>query len=444
MNDSNSIKGSTCHVDVEKEQSGKNPLRSFYGGLTFGGTDMVTDIPLTPKDFRKHLSTIDHRKVAEYDDKTIIEKWNSNIIQQSWKASWLNTFKHGLVRRTCPLILLFILGYYTFYLAMTIVCKKECSSTKSHETGIEQTNQSYSLEFIRFMNFTIINEKVTNVCENQSQILKILEKEEYHMSSIATLLTIFYVGFIIKSGWKRIITTPSVDSLCIATGSLVIGDSLVNEDEVEIEIDNRKITIKQFKKDIVRLAFLSWTMCFCRISKPLKAKISRPETFNKKKLVTKEEFNQLKIMELDSNKEGGGCWLENWTIPLLWINKMVSSVGKETQIKDLKGNVVPGVRFGDGAQISNAVFKLKDQLEALSKQYDHQTPDLMLQCITLAIYYVMILGTFAAQNTVFCSDNNILYKLISSFPLFHCVKYIVLIGWLKTAKDLRYPFGDDG
>ena len=160
------------------------------------------------------------------------------------------------------------------------------------------------------------------------------------MTKIATLLIVFYVGFIIKGGWKRIIMTPTVDALCIATGSFVIGNSRVNEDEVEFEIDDKKITIRQFKKDIVRLALLSWTMCFCRISKPLKAKLSKPEIFNKKRLLTRKEFSQLKISELNSNKEDSGCWFENWTVPLLWINKMVCTVDKETQIKDSKGNYV--------------------------------------------------------------------------------------------------------
>ena len=439
MSDSNLRMSSTWHVDIEKELTGKHPLRSIVSGLTFDGTDMVSDIRLTPKDFRRHLSMIDDKKVAEYDDKTLMDKWNSNIVHESWKTSLLNKFKHGIIRRTYPLILLYILGYYTFYLSMTIVCEKDCIKTTSQETGMEQSNQTDSLELFRLL----IKDKVTNVCENQSKILEVLKTEEYHMTKIATLLIVFYVGFIIKSGWKRIIMTPSVDSVCIATGSLVLGNSKMNDNEMEFEIDNRKITISQLKKDIVRLALLSWAMCFCRISKPLRAKLSKPEAFNKKRLLTKEEFNQLKIIELNSDIEDSGCWFENWAIPLLWINKMVLSVDKQTKIKDFEGNIVQGVRFREGNDISNAVFKLKDQLDALSQQYNHKTPDLMLQCVTLVIYYVMFLGTFAAQNTVFCSDNNTLYKLISSFPLFHCVKYIVLIGWLKTAKDLQNPFGDD-
>jgi hypothetical protein len=34
-------------------------------------------------------------------------------------------------------------------------------------------------------------------------------------------------------------------------------------------------------------------------------------------------------------------------------------------------------------------------------------------------------------------------KLLGAFPLYYCVKYILLIGWLKTAKDLQNPFGED-
>jgi hypothetical protein len=90
-----------------------------------------------------------------------------------------------------------------------------------------------------------------------------------------------------------------------------------------------------------------------------------------------------------------------------------------------------------------AVFKFKEQLEALSKQYHNRTPDLMLQCITLALYSIILLGTFAAQSSFSCSEGASFAKFIVDFPLYYCVKYILLIGWLKTAKDLQNPFGED-
>lgn len=69
----------------------------------------------------------------------------------------------------------------------------------------------------------------------------------------------------------------------------------------------------------------------------------------------------------------------------------------------------------------------------------------MLQCITLALYFFISLGVFAGQTMSFHEGDkrSMWEKLLSSFPFYYCVKYILLIGWLKTAKDLQTPFGED-
>lgn len=91
----------------------------------------------------------------------------------------------------------------------------------------------------------------------------------------------------------------------------------IDEDSVGVEINKVWVSIKQFKKDIARLLLLSWAICLCRISKPLKGILSTPESFNQKQLLTKKEYNQLKT---DTDDD---CWLEKWTTPLLWVNQMV-------------------------------------------------------------------------------------------------------------------------
>ena len=126
-----------------------------------------------------------------------------------------------------------------------------------------------------------------------------------------------------------------------------------------VEIDQMRISIKQLKKDIVRFALLSWVMCFCRISRNLKETFPNPEAFNKKQLLTSLEYSELRIKELKRDVDDGGCWLENWTIPLLWVNKLISSVGKDTQAKDFDGNIVQGVRFTEPKEMNITIFKFK-------------------------------------------------------------------------------------
>ena len=143
----------------------------------------------------------------------------------------------------------------------------------------------------------------------------------------------------------------------MAMGSFVFVDYGIDEDFVGVQVDKCWISIKQFKKDIARMFLLSWSMCLCRISKPLKHVLSTPESFNSKQLLTKKEYTQLKT---DTDDD---CWLEKWTIPLLWINKMVCSVNKDTIVVDSEGDVKDGVRFRDPKEIGITIFKSKEHLQ---------------------------------------------------------------------------------
>ena len=69
----------------------------------------------------------------------------------------------------------------------------------------------------------------------------------------------------------------------------------------------------------------------------------------------------------------------------------------------------------------------------------------MRECVTIALYFFMFLGVLGAQGVIFHPADNrtMIEKLIFDFPLIYCVKYLLLIGWLKTAKDLQNPFGED-
>ena len=156
-------------------------------------------------------------------------------------------------------------------------------------------------------------------------------------------------------------------------------------------------------------------------------------------LLTRLEYNQLKT---DTDDD---CWLEKWSTPLLWINKMIHSVGRDTEVKDFTGHVETGARFKDAKEIGITIFRVKEHLQSLGNQFYYRIPDLMLQCISIALYFFIFLGIFAGQGIEFNPDDdrNLLEVLICHFPFYYCVKYILLIGWLKAAKDLQNPFGED-
>ena len=415
----------------------RTSIRSIYGGFNFEGRETVSRIPLIAKSFKMQFSVIDDNRVANYDEHLIMEYWNSTVISQSWDRKMYNRLKHGIVKRTFRIILLYLLGYFTFSLIMLMsVCEQTALDANQNDSSGYYTMRA--IQFFYQMDNKTQTINLTDFCTNYDSINDIWRQKEYNMTRILTLLIGFYVGFIVRTWWQQLRQFPNIDKLCMSMGSFVFVNSGIDEGSVGVEINKVWVSIRQFKKDIARLLLLSWAMCLCRISKPLKDVLPRPESFNQKQLLTKKEYNQLKT---DTNDD---CWLEKWTTPLLWVNQMVCRVNKDTKVVDGNGDVEDGVKFRDPKEIGITLFKFKDQLQSLSNQYYYKIPDLMLQCITLALYFFMSLGVFAGQSLSFHAEDTrpIWEKLLGAFPLYYCVKYILLIGWLKTAKDLQNPFGE--
>ena len=413
--------------------------------------DAVSTAPLSSRSFKLQFSQNNTNRVANYDDSILEKYWNEHVIKQTF---WVHTYKkikYGVVTKALPKVSLYLLGHYTFVLLiMYNICNPSHPAHPSHEDGNMQNNTSirqssaeiFTKQMIRFVynnnNQTMFTND-TYFCENFASLNTLWREKEHSMTRILTLLVGFYVGFIVRTWWTQLRILPTMDSLCIALGVFVVTDSNVKEEEVGIVIDGRRISIKQFKKDIARLFLLSWTMCMCRISKPLKAIFPTPKHFSEKRILTSKEFKQLTTCTNDD------CWLEKWSVPLVWANKMMNSIGKGANATDLEGNVVKGVKFGDVKETAIALYKFKDQLQALSNQYFYRIPDLMLQCITFALYFFMFLGVFAGQGMGFYPDDkrSVFERLLCDFPIYYCVKYALLISWLKAAQDLQNPFGDD-
>ena len=88
----------------------------------------------------------------------------------------------------------------------------------------------------------------------------------------------------------------------------------------------------------------------------------------------------------------------------------------------------------------------EERLKKKTAQYYFQIPGLMHQVINIALYFFLGLGVFAGQDIMhYYRDESmpLIGKLVFNFPLYYCAKYVLLIGWIKIAKDLQNPFGDD-
>ena len=386
-------------------------------GFSFEGRETVSTKPLVETSFCLRLGLKDDDRVADYDESVLREYWNTNVIQQNWKTRLFYKWKHGVMKRTFPLLIFFVSMHYLLsILILTTICTQ---NSFDRDTASEVKNSTHT--FRPWMMFFLSREHASinsyEFCKHYANNNHIWIEKERNMTKLLTFLIGFYVGFIVRNYWQILRYFPTTDSLCIGIGTFICVDSRVDENEVGVKIDNSWISIKQLKKDIVRLTLLSWTMCMSRLSKTLKSQFMEPVDYNRKKLLTYQEYEQLTTQTDDD------CWLEKWSTPLLWVNKIVCNVNKDTKVTDENGTVKIGVRFEAPKEVVAAINKIKDNLQMLSNSYYFSIPHIMLQCITLAMYFFMFLGVFASQGQVFDPDDNrtLAQKLVCDFPLYFCV-----------------------
>lgn len=434
------IKTPTPHFNFARKC--KNGIIHFFSQfgreLVLNGEERVKRGELDREDFE--LDEDDH--VAKYDINNLHTYWKQHVIQKTFGLRIYFGFTNVL-HRTFPMLFVYLFIFYVFTTWLLIhICP-------SVSLGVNQTPVSPSRSHADISMNEVIFRKVatnylgydpsinrTHFCNGFVDMFKIWREKEVKLTRILTFLIGFYVSFIVRNWWQQLKTFPAIDTVCISMGSFISIDSKYKESQVEVQINRKRMSVKKFKKDIVRLFLLSWTMCFCRISTRLRRKFKNPKMFNLTQLLTRKEYKKLKT----KNPDG---WLEKWSTPLLWANKMICNVDKE--MKDSKGNIQKLVQIQETKDVGLALFKFKDALQQLTNQYYFKIPGLMHQVICIALYFFLCLGVLAGQGTVYHTEDkmSLIGKLVFNFPMYYCMKYILLVGWIKIAKDLQNPFGDD-
>ena len=417
-----------------------NLCKQFVRELVLNGEERVKRGKLDEEDFT--LDEDDH--VARYDPSNLEEYWKHHMIPKTLGLRIFNGFAN-VMHRTFPMIFVYL---FIFYIFTTLLLINICPSVSldENETPVSKTRSYEDIS----VNEVIIRKLATNYlgydpsmngthfCNGFVDMFKIWREKEIILTRILTFLIGFYVSFIVRNWWQQLKTFPVIDTLCISMGSFISIDSRYKEKDVQVQINRKRVSVKKFKKDIVRLFLLSWTMCFCRISTRLRRKFNTPLVFNSMRLLTRKEYNKLKTKNVDG-------WLEKWSTPLLWANKMICNVDKETKEDSKEEHLEKLVYIKETKDVGIALFKFKDALQQLSNQYYFKIPGLMHQVICTALYFFLCLGVLAGQGTVYHTEDklSLIGKLVFNFPLYYCMKYILLVGWIKIAKDLQNPFGDD-
>ena len=417
-------------------QYSERSFKSYIQALSINGEERVEHEYLKEEDF----DLKDEIKVANYDEHLLNTHWNSAMIKQSLERRIKCALKNGLIPRTLPVISVFLFLYYFISVViMTQICCKgnDCGfldkSTKEIVAS-RITIEKSSITEIR-------SDNVTYFCNNYEEISSTWDEKEHNLSRILTFFVGFYVAFIVRSWWQQVRGFPTTDKASLAMGSFIWVDKGIDENHVNVKVGEKVVKLMKVKKDIIRLFLLSYAMCFCRISVRVKCKLPSANAFIEKRLLTEKEHKLLKT----KTKDG---WLVKWETPLLWANRLATNFENKSSLQDINPHIKDVdefVRIMEVKQIQIALFKFKDDLLRLSNTYNYILPCLMRHVIVVAVYFYMILGAVAGQGSIFHSDNkmSMIMKLISNFPLYYCVKQLLVIGWLKAATDLQNPFGED-
>ena len=409
---------------------------SYIKALSINGEERVRHEFLEEEDFELDSEI----KVANYDEKFLKTHWNSAMIKQSLGSRLKASLKNGLIQRTFPIESIFL---FTYYLVSIIILSQICcedgdcgfldKSTKEMLTRRFAISESH-VDGIEFDN-------VTYFCNNYEDLSAAWNEKEHRLTRVLTFLVGFYVAFVVRTWWQQARLFPTTDKASLGMGSFIWVDSEIDESKVNVKVGRKIVKLMQLKKDIMRLLLLSYAMCFCRISVRLKSKLPSAQDFIEKRLLTEKEYKLLKT----KTKDG---WLIKWATPQLWVNRLACNVENKKSLQDLNPNIKnvdKYVKIKEPKEIGIALFKFKDDLQRLSNTYNFRIPSLMRQVILIALYFYIMLGAVAGQGNIFHLDNkmSLIQKLVSNFPLYYCVKHLLIIGWLKTATDLQNPFGED-
>ena len=426
---------------VVYHNSSSSPNHSHKGFLThilLSGAERVKREKLEDRDFLLRQED----KIAEYDIQNLVNYWKSSVMKQS-ALSLMVQGTCNIIRRTLPMICAFLLIFYLFTIFMLLcVC-----TPKYYDSANSQKNGRNSNPDLNHKLSVKPDDKEFNAyCQAFIDKQESLILDERIFNGLITFFVGFYVSFIVRNWWQNMKIIPFLDSLCINLCSYLVLDSRLKEDSYKIQVNRKKVTIKQFKKDICRYVLLSWTMSFCRISCRLKRIFHSPKIFHQHGLLTVKEYKKLRTHQEDG-------WLERWATPLLWANKLICSVRKEESSGNnpMPSDIYPLI-VKETTRVEITLLDIQNKLEQLNKEYYFSMPGLMHQVISTALYFFFWMGVIAGQNiSIYTNDSTIeehnttsmIGRLALNFPFYYCAKYMLLIGWIKLAEDLQNPFGED-
>ena len=121
-----------------------NALATCLGCRYFriSGNERVKHTKLCEDDFNLPEET----HIADYNKESLAKYWNSKIRHRHKIAKQIySSFRHGLLHRSIPILVVFLLGYYTFHIGvMTYICGHYIDLKNSLERDLTKNHSSAS------------------------------------------------------------------------------------------------------------------------------------------------------------------------------------------------------------------------------------------------------------------------------------------------------------
>ena len=342
-----------------KSQFIKDCFRSIKSIFSITGANRVRREKIKDVDFtlpkEQHVATYDPLIAAKY--------WNMTNRHHYLFRAVMSSFKNGICVNLLPVTVLYLAIYYLVNILIVdrILCTPGGKTSSRLHLALAPNNM---------------------VCN--TEILASWKKQESDFSRVLTFFIGFFVSWSIRNWSSQVMLLPKMDRICIGLYTTLWVDPNLNEADVKIK---GQVTAKTFRMTIARYHLLSMSMCLSRMCSDLKNTFNNPITYNRKGLLLKREFDDLNC------GTGNDSWIEKWTTPLLWVNKMVNDLGKDlknsncAQIKDIKDGV--------GKQLDG----FRKDLESVYGFYEYRLPPTIINILTLAIYFFMLISAISGQDT---------------------------------------------
>ena len=368
----------------------------------------------------------DGQKLAEYDPRLVASYWNDRNASSIWQL---------IVQILClevfyKLMPIFIVYMASFYVLNLFAFDKIFCEDKEDSPTAQTENTTIYDNFDKTVDHEMTPFALSRGLLCDPAILEHYRVVEHDFTKVLTFFIGFFVSLSVNNWYSQIRSVPQLDQILVQINNFLWVDTKKLNDDVKIKDG---LNAKQLRYTVVRYFLLSWTICLSRMSVRLNDKFMDEIALNKKRLMSKREF------EILNCGTGRDSWREKWSTPLAWVAMMVNDANIVNDI-DAKSSKIIDIKDAIGKTLNSYCH----DLQKINNYNMYRIPAPLVQILQLAIIFFFLISIIAGQDMYLEDDSaNFFVKLVCDYiPWLSTWKYLMLWGWLKVAADLTVPFGN--